>query len=69
MSQDSIERDRILSEVHADVKHIMKWTQDHEERDNVRFEKIEKGMVWQNKILYGLVGVYVFVQFIASVKN
>lgn len=66
MNQDQINRDRLLSEVHSDVKHILKWSEDHTKEDAERFDSIDKRIKWAEKILYGALGVFLFVEFLVK---
>lgn len=54
------------AEIANDVKHMVKWSESHTVEDIKRFEKIEKDMVWHNKILYGGIGVITFLGFVAK---
>ena len=66
MNQDDINRDRLLTEVHSDVRHMVEWAEKHDKLDDIRFTRIEKDQAWQNKILYGCVGVVVFIELFAK---
>lgn len=50
MQSDWIERDRLLSEVHSDVKNILKWTETHEKQDNDRFKDVNNKINWGFRI-------------------
>ena len=52
MNQDQIERDRLLTEVHANMLHIVDWTKRHEEYDNQRFLIANSRISWVEKITY-----------------
>ena len=62
MNQDEINRDRILSAVHTNTEHIMKWMEKHDEEDRVRFGSIESRIKWAEKVLYGAVGIFLFIE-------
>ena len=67
MNQDQVERDRLLTEVHADVKHIVDWSKKHDLNDDARFKKITDEVDWIRRIIYGCVGVFIFVEFMVKV--
>lgn len=46
MSQDNINRDRMLTEVHTTVLYIKKWAEDHDEKDERRFSDINKKILF-----------------------
>lgn len=50
MNQDQVERDRLLTEIASDVKHILTWTETHEKSDNQRFEDVNKKITWFMKV-------------------
>lgn len=54
------------AEIANDVKHMVKWSETHDTADTTRFEKIEKSLSWQSKILYGCIGVVAFLEFIVK---
>jgi len=63
------ERDWLL-EMKSDMRHMLEWAKTHTQNEDKRhednlkkFEDIRKNEVWQNKILYGLIGVFIFVEF------
>lgn len=64
MNQDQVDRDRLLTEVHSDVKHIVLWSKKHDEDDTERFEELNKRVRWAEKMLYGAIGVFVMIEFL-----
>jgi len=56
MSEDWIERDRLLSEVHSDMKHLLEWAKTHDNSDNTRFKAIGDRVSWVEKIAYVGIG-------------
>ena len=65
MDKDWVERDRLLTEVHSDVKHIVKWSIDHNKEDNDRFAVVTKEIESGKKILWGGVGIIGFLQLVS----
>jgi hypothetical protein len=53
MSQQEIQRDRLLTEVHNDMKHVVKWTEEHDRDDKQRFADVN------NKLLYGAIALII----------
>lgn len=68
MSQDQIERDRLLTEVHSDIKHIVTWSKKHDVDDDTRFEKLDGRLKWAERMCYGAIGVYIFIQVFHLIK-
>lgn len=54
------------AEIANDVKHMVKWSESHDITDTNRFNKMEKDIVWQNKIIYGAFGIIAFLGFITK---
>jgi hypothetical protein len=52
MDRDWVERDRLLSEVHSDVKHMVEWAKSHDQSDNNRFKAIGERVSWVEKVAY-----------------
>lgn len=46
MNQDQIERDRMLTEVHTNMDHLVQWTKTHDLADDTRFREINKKLFW-----------------------
>ena len=69
MSDDWIKRDRILSEVHADVKHLIVKLEDHVKQDDKIQGEIKRDLMFHQKIVYGLVGVFLFIEFVLKFAN
>lgn len=62
----------LLINIANDCKHMKEWTSTHtrdddkKHEDNIeRFEKIEDIAKWQNKILYGALGIISFITFMS----
>ena len=64
MNQDDHD---IIIEIRNDLKHLMSFVKTHVEDDSTRFTRIDKKLEFQDKIIYGAVGVVVFIQFIIKV--
>lgn len=60
---DSDQRDLII-EMHTDMKHMVKWTEAHDLKDDTRFDKIDKSNKWRDKLLYGALGIIAFIEFV-----
>lgn len=54
----------LLLEIKGDVKHFMSILSNHFEDDRIKFERIEKDTEFHNKIVYGCIGVIVFMEFV-----
>lgn len=65
MNQDQIERDRLLTEVHSDMKHLVSWSQKHDKNDDDRFEAISHDIEWGKKIIWMAVGIVIFIEFMS----
>ena len=52
MGQDWIDRDRLLTEVHRDIKHIVEWAKSHDNFDNERFKNANTRISWIEKVAY-----------------
>ena len=58
-----------MMEMHTDLKHMVKWSEDHDETDNDRFEETNKKVDWVTKIAYmGLGGLAVMQVIISFIK-
>ena len=64
VSQDQINRDRLLTEVHTDLKHMVSWTKDHDSQDNKRFKDITVKLDWTTKMVYMGLGGLICLQFL-----
>lgn len=62
-------RDEMRGEMYADIKHMVKWTETHDQKDDERFEKIDKKLAIVDKLIYGGVGVIVFVEFVMKLTK
>jgi hypothetical protein len=56
VSNDWIERDRLLSEVHSDMKHMLAWAKEHNDDDNTRFKIVGDRVTGIEKMVWGAVG-------------
>lgn len=56
MDRDWIERDRLLSETHSDVRHLVMWSKEHTDDDNKRFKLMADRILWIEKTVYTAVG-------------
>lgn len=52
VDKDWIERDRLLTETHTNVCHIVSWAKDHDKSDNERFQLANKRISWVEKVAY-----------------
>jgi len=66
----------LLLTIANDCKHMKEWCETHTKeddqrhRDNLeRFSQIEKNEKWQNKILYGALGIISFITFLSNLKH
>lgn len=66
MNQDQVNRDRLLSEVHSDIKHLLKWADEHTKEDQERFKEVESRIKVGEKIVYGALGIFLFVEFVVN---
>ena len=64
MNQDQIDRDRLLTETHSNVKHIADWCESHDKKDDARFMKVERDIDGGKRIVWGATGIFVAVEFI-----
>ena len=55
---------KIIIETHNDVKHIVKKIDEHIVLDENRFKKINEDNDFLKKIVYGGIGILIFVEFI-----
>lgn len=65
MNQDQIDRDRLLTETHSNVKHIAEWCEGHDDKDDKRFEKVNHEIESGKKLVWGGVGVIAAFEFLA----
>ena len=66
MNSDWIERDRLLSEVHSDVKHIAEWAKKHDGEDIFRFAIVTKEIEVGKKVLWGGIGIMAFIEIVTK---
>ena len=64
MSQDWIERDRLLSETHSDVKHLVEWSKAHTADDDKRFKEVKADIETGKKLVWGGAGIIVALEFV-----
>ena len=50
MNQDQIERDRLLTEVHTNVKNMVEWSKKHDIHDDQRFVKVDSDIEWLKRL-------------------
>lgn len=55
-----------MMQMHADVRHMVKWSEDHDKTDNDRFNETNKKVDWVAKIAYMGLGGLAVIQFILS---
>ena len=57
-----------MMEMHTDLKHMVKWAEDHDETDNNRFKETNAKVDWVTKIAWvgigGLGMLQLFIHFI-----
>lgn len=53
----------LLQQIANDVKHIVDWSEKHELTDEKRFAKVDSSLEFGKKILYGGIGIIVFLEF------
>jgi len=56
VDKDWLERDRMLSEIHTDMKHLTDWAKSHDQSDNNRFQIVEKRITWIEKTVWVGIG-------------
>ena len=66
MNSDWVERDRLLTEVHSDVKHIAEWAKKHDVEDIARFSLVTKEIEVGKKVLWGGVGILAFIEIVTK---
>ena len=70
MNSDEKLRDRLLERLDANVtflvdnqKNITMALVDHANNDDKKFEKVDRSFAFQNKIIYGALGIVAFLEF------
>ena len=58
-------RDKII-EMHSDVKHMVKWSEEHERKDDQRFNDVNKDIENGKKIVYGVGGGLAVLEILAK---
>lgn len=69
MDRDWVERDRLLTEVHSNVSHLVTWAKEHTAEDDTRFKEVKADIELGKKVLYGALGIFVAVEFLAKLIN
>jgi len=69
MDKDWLERDRMLSEIHTNMKHMTEWAKSHDQSDNDRFKIANSRVAWIEKIAYMGIGGLAVLQIILKVVN
>lgn len=59
MDRDWVERDRMLTEVHSDMKHMVRWAEDHTKDDDTRFAVVTKDIDAGKKIVWSGIGIII----------
>lgn len=67
MNQDQIDRDRLLTEIHSDMKHILNWSEKHDASDDKRFKEVNLKTDWTIRIACMGIGGLVVLQFILKI--
>lgn len=62
MDRDAVERDRLLTELHADMKYLVKTMDAHVLLDEKRFEEVRDKIEFHQKMVYGFIGIIGFVE-------
>ena len=56
-----------MMEIHSDMKHIGRWTEEHDDHDDIRFNETNKKVDWIMKLVWlgigGLGMLQVLIQF------
>ena len=63
MTPGEVERDRLLTEVHSDIKHLVKSFDNHLVEDQSNFKSIREGQKFLERIVYGALGIAAFITF------
>lgn len=53
-----------MMEMHTDLKHMVKWAEEHDKSDDSRFDSMNKKVDWVSKIAYMGLGGLAVIQFI-----
>lgn len=56
-----------MMEVHNDLKHMVKWSKDHDERDDIRFNDTNKKVDWVTKVAYMGLGAIAVIEVLINV--
>ena len=58
-----------MMEIHSDMKHIVRWSEDHDEQDDIRFDEASKKIDSNTRYVYmGLGGLMVIQAFLHFIK-
>lgn len=67
-------RDIMLARMDENLNHLVEWTKNHKveddekHRDNLgKFKSINDTLGFQNKIIYGALGIIAFIEFVSKV--
>lgn len=64
MSEFDLQRDRLITEMHSDIKHLVKKFDDHAESDEKQFKKQGDNILWLQRVIYMGLGIVAFLQFV-----
>ena len=56
----------LITEMHTDIKHLVKTVESHMIQDDVRFKKIDEDNDFLKKVVYGGIGIIIFVEFLTK---
>jgi len=59
----------LLTKIDANLSNHMELVKAHVIDDKVRFEKLDADLGWVRKILYGCVGIVLFIEFMVKVAK
>lgn len=67
LDKDWVERDRLLSEVHANVGHLVDWAKTHDKEDKDRFGLANARISWLEKVVYLGIGGLAMLNILVSI--
>jgi len=67
MSDDWVTRDRLLTEVHSDVRNLVSKLSDHVKQDDNVQTEIKRELKFHNKIIYGALGILAALNLITKI--
>lgn len=59
----------LIIEIHTDLRHMVKNFDNHVKEDSEKFNNINGKIDFQQKIIYGMMGALVIVEFILKVMK